>query len=207
MPNTISSATSSREVLILAHLGQVHLIARQFKRSLPAHITLDDLVSVGTLVLITTVDRFDRSRGLQLKTYAEHRIRGAMLDLLRKEDTCSRTERRHLRQQADSNESASGTLLSLDRLVAKSPQVTPIDSHPSPFVAACAAEQHRALAQALQRLPAVERRVLSLKHDEGRTHRAIAIELGVPESRVLQIAAGAVRRLQRLLSDHRERAA
>lgn len=207
MPNTIASATSSREAFILAHLGQVHLIARQLQRRLPAHITFDDLVSVGTVGLITAVDRFDQSRGLQLKTYAEHRIRGAMLDLLRKEDTRSRAERCRLRNQTNADQSASGRVLSLDRLLEKLPQTMLMDQRPSPCAVACEAERQSALAAARQRLPAIESRVLFLKHDEGWTNRAIAAELGMHESRVSQIATGAVRKLRCLLADHRERAA
>jgi len=60
---------------------------------LPPCVTFDDLASAGMIGLIQAVDRFDQSRGLRFKTYAQHRIWGAMQDFLRDEDPLSRTER------------------------------------------------------------------------------------------------------------------
>jgi RNA polymerase sigma factor for flagellar operon FliA len=61
-------------------------------------VDLDDLVSAGTIGLIAAIDRFDPARGLQLKTYAEFKIRGAMLDSLRALDGRTREERRRTRE-------------------------------------------------------------------------------------------------------------
>jgi len=55
---------------------------------------------VPILGLIEAVDRFDQTRGLKFRTYAQHRIRGAMQDFLRDEDPLSRTERRRVRAAA-----------------------------------------------------------------------------------------------------------
>lgn len=74
-----------REVLILSHLPQVELLARRQHRRCP-QVELDDLISAGTVGLIQAVDRYDSSRNLKLKTFAEHRIRGALMDYLRQLD-------------------------------------------------------------------------------------------------------------------------
>ncbi len=83
-----------REQLILTHLPQVKLIASRIHDKLPESVCLDDLVSVGVLGLIEAVDKFDPSLNVKLKTYAEHKIRGAILDSLRSLDWAPRNKRR-----------------------------------------------------------------------------------------------------------------
>jgi RNA polymerase sigma factor for flagellar operon FliA len=90
--------TEQREQLILDHLPQVRLIARRIHERLPEHINIDDLISAGTLGLISAVDNFDSSQNVLLKTYAEYRIRGAILDSLRGLDFAPRQKRRQARQ-------------------------------------------------------------------------------------------------------------
>lgn len=84
---------SYREELILSHMPQVQLLARRLHRRCP-QVELDDLISTGTIGLIRAIDRFDPKRNLKLKTLAEHRIRGAMLDYLRHIDPLPRSVRR-----------------------------------------------------------------------------------------------------------------
>src|SRR5690348_15776632 len=74
---------AERERLILEHLPQVRLIARRIQERLPENISLEDLVSTGVLGLIAAIDNFDASHHVKLKTYAEYKIRGAILDSLR----------------------------------------------------------------------------------------------------------------------------
>lgn len=80
-----------REETILAHLPQVELLARRLHRRCP-QVELEDLISEGTIGLIKAVDRFDPSRDLKVKAYAEHRIRGALLDYLRRIDPLPRND-------------------------------------------------------------------------------------------------------------------
>lgn len=84
---------SLREALILDHMPQVELLARRLHRRCP-QVELDDLIQAGATGLIQAVDRFDKSRGCMLKTIAEHRIRGALLDYLRQIDPLPRNVRR-----------------------------------------------------------------------------------------------------------------
>ena len=87
-----------RERLILEHLPQVRLIARRIQERLPESISLDDLVSTGVLGLISAIDNFDPSHMVKLKTYAEYKIRGAILDSLRGLDWAPRQKRRRAKQ-------------------------------------------------------------------------------------------------------------
>jgi len=87
-----------RERLILEHLSQVRLIARRIQERLPENISLDDLVSTGVIGLISAIDNFDPAHNVKLKTYAEYKIRGAILDSLRGLDWAPRQKRRKAKQ-------------------------------------------------------------------------------------------------------------
>src|SRR5208283_3096169 len=87
-----------RERLILEHLPQVRLIARRIQERLPDNISLDDLVSTGIIGLISAIDNFDPSHNVKLKTYAEYKIRGAILDSLRGLDWAPRQKRKKAKQ-------------------------------------------------------------------------------------------------------------
>jgi RNA polymerase sigma factor for flagellar operon FliA len=83
-----------RERLIIEHLPQVRLIARKIHERLPDSVTLDDLLSAGVVGLIHAIDHFDPSQNVKLRTYAEYRIRGAILDSLRACDWAPRMKRK-----------------------------------------------------------------------------------------------------------------
>ncbi|HUI54261.1 MAG TPA: FliA/WhiG family RNA polymerase sigma factor [Bryobacteraceae bacterium] len=87
-----------RERLILQHLPQVRLIARRIQERLPENISLEDLISTGVIGLIAAIDHFDPSHNVKLKTYAEYKIRGAILDSLRGLDWAPRQKRRQAKQ-------------------------------------------------------------------------------------------------------------
>lgn len=84
----------TREELILDHLPQVKLIARRIHERLPVSVSLEDLVSVGVVGLIAAIDRYDPKHDVKLKTYAEYKIRGAILDNLRGLDWAPRQQRK-----------------------------------------------------------------------------------------------------------------
>jgi RNA polymerase sigma factor FliA len=87
-----------REQLILEHLPQVRLIARRIHDRLPESVSLDDLISTGVVGLIAAIDRFDPGQNVKLKTYAEYKIRGAILDSLRGLDWAPRQQRKRAKQ-------------------------------------------------------------------------------------------------------------
>jgi RNA polymerase sigma factor for flagellar operon FliA len=79
-------------------LPQVRLIARRIHERLPESVNLDDLISTGTIGLIAAIDRFDPGHNVKLKTYAEYKIRGAILDSLRGLDWAPRQQRKRSKQ-------------------------------------------------------------------------------------------------------------
>jgi RNA polymerase sigma factor for flagellar operon FliA len=88
----------ARDRLLEEHLGLVHHVARQVSRTLAVRADFDELVSAGTIGLMTALEGFDASRGLAFSTFAAPRIRGAILDELRKQDHVPRSIRRKTRE-------------------------------------------------------------------------------------------------------------
>ncbi|MDZ4796848.1 MAG: FliA/WhiG family RNA polymerase sigma factor [Bryobacteraceae bacterium] len=88
---------AAREQLILDHLPQVRWIAACIHERLPASISQEDLVSTGIVGLIQAIDRFDPARNASLRTYAEIRIRGAILDSIRGLDGIDPHKRKRVR--------------------------------------------------------------------------------------------------------------
>ena len=71
----------------------VHGVANRIAGRLPAHVDSDDLYSVGYLGLLDAAERFDPSKGVAFKTFASHRITGAVIDHLRELDWVPRSTR------------------------------------------------------------------------------------------------------------------
>ncbi len=87
-----------RERLILDHLSNVRWIAMRIHERISGAVSLDDLVSAGTIGLINAVDSYDPKFNVKLKTYAEYRIRGAILDSIRGLDGVPAHKRKRLKE-------------------------------------------------------------------------------------------------------------
>jgi RNA polymerase sigma factor for flagellar operon FliA len=85
---------TDRDRLLMEHLPTVRYIARRIHERLPQHVELDDLVSAGVVGLIDAFAKFDHNKKVQFKSYAQFRIRGAILDSLRTLDWSPRELRR-----------------------------------------------------------------------------------------------------------------
>jgi RNA polymerase sigma factor for flagellar operon FliA len=84
---------SSREEVILHYTPLIKYIAHRLAMRLPAHISAEDLISAGLMGLMDALTKFDPDKNVAFKTYAEFRIRGAMLDELRSLDWVPRSVR------------------------------------------------------------------------------------------------------------------
>ncbi len=89
-----------REQSIVEYAYLVKHIAARFAMRLPSSVLFDELISAGSLGLIDAVDKFDPDKHVSLKTYAQYRIRGAILDELRSMDTYSRAMRKKIQDVA-----------------------------------------------------------------------------------------------------------
>ena len=82
----------------MEHLPQVRWVATRIHEKLPDATCLEDLISIGIVGLINAIDNFDPQFNVKLKTYAEHKIRGAILDSLRGLDGIPAHKRKNLKQ-------------------------------------------------------------------------------------------------------------
>lgn len=87
-----------RDQLILKYTPLVRLVANRLIRKLPPQIEINDLINTGVIGLIDAIDKFDPSRDIKFETYAEFRIRGAILDELRGLDWVPRSVRQKIHE-------------------------------------------------------------------------------------------------------------
>ncbi|MHB1699673.1 MAG: FliA/WhiG family RNA polymerase sigma factor [Acidobacteriaceae bacterium] len=104
------ASTPEREQMLLDQLPSVRFIARRIHERLPAHVEMDDLISAGVLGLMDACAKFDNKKNVQFKSYAQFRIRGAILDSLRTLDWSPRELRRKGRAVEEAIRSLSGRL-------------------------------------------------------------------------------------------------
>ncbi len=237
-PHAVETAAhSGRESLILEHLPQVKLIASRIHDKLPESVCLDDLISAGVLGLIDAVDHFDQTMNVKLKTYAEHKIRGAILDSLRSLDWAPRNKRRKskqieaaigdlekvLQRTPDEPEVAEKLSLTLEEyrrwlVEIRGINLAPMEQGPSgdgegsdvlrfvsddqeewPLAVLERSELRRVVAELIERLPEVERTIVTLYYRKEFTLRQIAAIVKLHETRVSQLKSQAILRLRAAL--------
>ena len=86
--------TIEQERVLLEHLPVVRFLARRIHERLPQHVDIEDLVSAGVVGLMDAFTKFDPDKKVQFRSYAQFRIRGAILDSLRTLDWSPRELRR-----------------------------------------------------------------------------------------------------------------
>jgi len=214
-PDTTLSA-EEREQLILAHVPQVRHIAWRLRQRLPESVSIDDLVSTGVIGLIAAIDRFDGRQNVRLTTYAEHKIRGAMLDSLRSLDWAPRQSRKranqikraissvqqHAGRAPEEAEIASELGLTLGEYHDWLAELTGLNLESletRKSTISCKVESDELsvlLSVAISNLPAIESRILHLHCYEEMQSREIAEILGLSESRISQLKSQAILRLR-----------
>src|SRR3954471_2565801 len=94
----VSPSAVDEKELIVRYLPLVRNVVDRIKLNVPAHVDADDLYSVGITGLIAAVRKFDPNQGSTFASYAAMRIRGAILDELRRMDWCPRRARARSRK-------------------------------------------------------------------------------------------------------------
>ncbi len=89
-----TASPAAREALAINYLYLVNYIYGRIAVNLPPHIDREDLEHQGILGLLAALDNFDPDKGVKFETYASIRIRGAIIDYLRKQDLLSRPLRK-----------------------------------------------------------------------------------------------------------------
>ncbi len=87
-----------REHLVLEHTPLIRYIVNRIAVRLPSHIDLDDLHNTGVIGLMDAIEKYDPDKNCKFKTYAEFRIKGAILDQLRSLDWVPRSVRQKSRR-------------------------------------------------------------------------------------------------------------
>ena len=87
-----------RDQLVMTHLPLVKVVATGIRRNLPAHVDLDDLAQAGAVGLLDAALKYDTGKKVLFETYAKYRIRGAILDSLRRADWASRSLRKRQKE-------------------------------------------------------------------------------------------------------------
>ena len=84
--------------LVMRYVGLVRTIALQVRGVYSSFAQVDDIINEGVLTLVGAVDKFDPSTGIKFETYVSKRIRGAIIDLARRQDWVPRSVRRKARE-------------------------------------------------------------------------------------------------------------
>ncbi|MGE5384916.1 MAG: RNA polymerase sigma factor FliA [Betaproteobacteria bacterium] len=111
-----------RDSLVQRFVPLVKRIAYHLLARLPASVQFDDLVQNGMMGLLDAMERFEEGFGAQFETYATQRIKGAMLDGLRENDTLPRHVRREMRR-------IEAALAKLEQTLGRAPTETEVSSH------------------------------------------------------------------------------
>lgn len=102
-----------RDAELRRWLPLVRAMARHLSARLPGNIDLDDLVQVGSIGLLDAIARYDSTQPTQFDTFARHRIRGAMLDELRRQDWLPRKQRQKIKRLEQAEQRLQHRLLML----------------------------------------------------------------------------------------------
>lgn len=223
-------ATQTEEEFLKSHLPLVKSIVDRMRASLPTHVEVDDLYSVGLLGLIQAQRRFNPSQGVTFATFATLRIRGAVLDELRRGDWLSRSLRVKAKKITDiisafeqkvgrpSTEAEIAAELGItpEEYSALLDELRPLsyveldaaslgdddnsnqhefvadENQPSASDEAMKKELTKLVADRIQKLPDMQRKILAMYYFENLRLAEIAKVFGVTESRICQIHTQAV---------------
>lgn len=211
-----------RDDLIMDHLWLVRHVLGKMAAHLPRAVDVENLESAGMLGLVEAAAKFEAERGIKFATFAYTRVRGAILDELRRNcplpqqmmERVSKVRKAYKGLVGETTPEALAataemtvdevadclTAMRLTRMIswegeARSLEGRLADRHEQPDTLAERAEQKKLLAQALTALPERERLIVTLYYLEDLRLKEIGQVLKLSESRVSRLLSGAVFRL------------
>ena len=237
----VSAQPLDERDLIERYLPLVRNVVDRIKLNLPSHVDVDDLYSVGVTGLIAAVRKYDPTQDSTFAAYATMRIRGAVLDELRRLDWCPRRARakaRKIKEVINEIEQATGSPASEDEIQQRLGLSTKEynrwmeEARPVTFVAidGSADDEHNGtslheviadennvlardrmehdellqlVAQRIQQLPDIPRKILAMYYFENMRLAEIAEVFGLTESRICQIHSQTVLALRANLQRQR----
>jgi len=214
-----TTETSAKDELILNHLGYVKHILNRLLAQLPPRVDADNLESAGVVGLIEAANQFDPGRDVEFRTFAYQRIRGAILDELRR--NCPLSQQmlqrisfiRRVREQLDSavtvEQLAEASGLPVEQVAEclAAARLTRPESwnetvhgesfrNPESVDLSEQQEMRQVLADGIETLPDTMRIAITLHYMEGLKLREVGAVLGLSESRVCRIVNSARDRLK-----------
>ena len=223
-------SASEQESIVRHYAPKVKYLASRMKTRLPRNVDVNELVSAGSMGLVESFSKFKPQLGVKFDTYAESRIRGAMLDELRRMDWFPRSLRQRVRQldsaivqleQHTGEFPSEADLIRETGLSAKevreameamqSQLCFPLDvlensmaegdrTGGEPFHFTAESELLGLVAELIEQLTPREKLVLSLYYSDELNMREAAEVMGITEGRVSQLHAQALSRLRRGLN-------
>jgi RNA polymerase sigma factor for flagellar operon FliA len=216
---------NSADALVARHAELVKRIAYHLAGRLPPSVEVSDLIQAGMVGLLEAAAHYASDRGASFETYAGIRIRGAMIDALRKQDWAPRSVHRKARaaaqairsieneagREARDAEIAAAMNISIeeyhrvlqDSLACQLASMDDAnDAHEiadrdsDPLLEAESGALRLAVADAISGLPERERLVMSMYYDDELNLKEIGAVLGISESRVCQLHGQALVRLR-----------
>jgi len=229
-----SSIVEAREVPeneglkpVAEYLPFVKKVAYRLARRLPSHVGLEDLIGAGVVGLMEALTRYDASRMSGFEKYAEFRVKGAILDELRRRDMMARDARleskglqktigelaQEFGRQPEEEEVAEYMGITVEEYRTKLEKLTPVrvvsftdvfpvntpDRQDNPFDEYARKELVGKLGAAIEKLSERQQQVLQLYYLEDLTLKDIGHILSVTESRVCQILSEATIRLRSIM--------
>jgi RNA polymerase sigma factor for flagellar operon FliA len=222
----LTPEANSRASMIIENLPRVRWIASSIHQRLPATVVLEDLVSIGVLGLIESVDRYDPRTNVQFKTFAEYRIRGAILDSVCELDGIpahKRSKAKRLKSAVRMLEQRLGRTPTSEEIAAElgvdmeeyHEWVNDIrgvtigaladnykDNSLQPAALLEQTERDELVEKGLNALPELENEVVTLYFKEGMSLRQIACKLNLHITRVSQLKSRGTERLRRFVTLH-----
>jgi RNA polymerase sigma factor for flagellar operon FliA len=219
---------SDEAALLEKYQALVERVARRLVWRTGMQSAYDDLWSAGALALLEAGHRYDPAKGASFATFAEHRVRGAMLDELRSMDHLPRRLRNRtddmakakrkleevLGREATVDEIAKELDLEIDEVAGIAALMEPhlpldsvlhrVSSLDDSNASLERAETVKRLTRALEALPERLRMVLALHYDEDLTYREIAKLMQVSEPRVCQLHGDALKKLREQMAGEEE---
>ena len=216
-----TKSTDTREKIILEYAPLVKVVAGRLSVYLGYNVEYEDLVSYGIFGLIDAIDKFDCFKEVKFETYASLRIRGAILDQIRKMDWIPRTIRqkqkrietviREIEQETGHNASdeeiAEKLGISDDEYLDWQSQMkvtglVSLNEYMEQEEKVEREELTRMLGEALQLLTEKEQKVITLYYYEELTLKEISSILEVSESRVSQLHTRALQKMRTKMGNY-----
>lgn len=210
--------------LVSEYLPLVKKIGLHLSARLPRQVELDDLMQVGLMALVQASASYDAGQGASFATYASIRVKGAMLDEVRRNDWKPRSVQQSMKRVAGAISQLEARLgrTVQDAEIAAELGVSLAEYHeisrelvfskvtlleeaeeggePDPLTLLESAELKGALASAIKSLPEKEQLMMSLYYGEELNLKEIGLVMGVSESRVSQLHGQALARLRGMVT-------